>query len=261
MDHLIRDPYGFYARKILKIKAMEWLEPDLTMREWGIRVHDVLEKFVSHPIPSYETLIQLGQTAFNDLMDDPTVAIFWWPKFIQVAEWFHDLWSMQAPQRRHVMSEYEGRILLSSFEIHSRADRIDRLTDGSTILVDYKTGEPPSEKRVLQGLAPQLLIEAFILHRGGFSDFPHNQEIQAQFWHLKGGMEGGKIKNIAITTNHIAETEQGLGRILNHYNNPAHGYPAWPWGEWLPGVRDYQHLARFKEWRIAESNKPGNETP
>lgn len=255
IDHLMRDPYGFYARKVLKIKAMEWLEPELSMRDWGIRVHGALDAFARLPAPTFERLLQLGESAFQDLLSDPTVATFWWPRFSQMATWFFDQWAGLAPLRRHVFSEYRGRIDLNDFEIKSIADRIDHFADGSITIVDYKTGEPPSEKLVLLGLAPQLLIEAFILHQGGFPDIPSPQGFNAEFWHLKGGNEGGKIKGIKITPDHIHQTEEGLSRLLHHYCKNTTAYVSYPWGDWLNGVLDYQHLARLKEWRMAKGEK------
>ncbi len=254
IDHLIRDPYGLYARKILRLKALDWLEPPLSLRDWGIRVHNVLEKFVCHSKRTFETLIHLGKEAFHDLLSQPTVAAFWWPRFVQTAQWFYEQWTLQAPLRKHVHSEYQGKISLDTFEIHSRADRIDQFQDGSVTLIDYKTGEPPSEKLVLLGLAPQMAIEAWILHQGGFPGVSCPAHVQGEFWHLKGGMEGGKIKKILMTPDHMVEIQTGLYTLLSHYHQPHNAYPSTPWGDWLGGVIDYQHLARLKEWRIAKLN-------
>src|SRR5207244_11138937 len=55
-----------------------------------------------------------------------------------------------------------------SFTLSARADRIERRSDGSYAILDYKTGQPPTGKQVRMGLSPQLTLEAAILREGGF---------------------------------------------------------------------------------------------
>jgi ATP-dependent helicase/nuclease subunit B len=51
--------------------------------------------------------------------------------------------------------------------IHGRADRIDRLADGTLAMVDYKTGTPPSARMVQEGFALQLGLIGLIAQGGG----------------------------------------------------------------------------------------------
>ena len=37
-----------------------------------------------------------------------------------------------------------GAMTFDGVHVHGRADRIDRLADGSLAIIDYKTGTPPS---------------------------------------------------------------------------------------------------------------------
>ena len=41
-----------------------------------------------------------------------------------------------------------GETVLAGVTVHGRADRIDRLADGGLAIVDYKTGQPPTQKAV-----------------------------------------------------------------------------------------------------------------
>ena len=57
------------------------------------------------------------------------------------------------------MSKAAGGIAVTpDFTLTARADRIDRLADGSLAIIDYKTGAPPTIDEVLS-LSPQLPLE------------------------------------------------------------------------------------------------------
>ena len=54
----------------------------------------------------------------------------------------------QAPAR----PRSAGEAVIAGVTVHGRADRIDRLADGGLAIVDYKTGQPPTQKAVDAGL-------------------------------------------------------------------------------------------------------------
>ena len=64
-------------------------------------------------------------------------------------------------------AEIDGRIDIPlgarRFRLTARADRIEQLSDGRFAILDYKTGQAPTEKQVRIGLSPQLTLEAAIL--------------------------------------------------------------------------------------------------
>jgi RecB family exonuclease len=55
-------------------------------------------------------------------------------------------------------------------KVKGRADRIDRLADGSLVIVDYKTGAPPTKPQVIAGYALQLGLLGLIAQHGRFAD-------------------------------------------------------------------------------------------
>jgi ATP-dependent helicase/nuclease subunit B len=54
-------------------------------------------------------------------------------------------------------------------ELIGRFDRIDRRSDGSLVVVDYKTGQPPSIAAVREGFSLQLGLLGLIAERGKFA--------------------------------------------------------------------------------------------
>ena len=72
---------------------------------------------------------------------------------------------------RESFCEIDGRIAVSDeFSVRGRADRIDILTGGGAALLDYKTGQAPTDKQIKAFLAPQLLLEGAMIRRGGFAE-------------------------------------------------------------------------------------------
>ena len=82
-----------------------------------------------------------------------------------------------------ISAEIGGKIEIPvgerTFTLRGVADRIERLTDGGYIILDYKTGAVPTEKQVRTGLAPQLTLEAAMLRDGGFKDIAAGGSIAA----------------------------------------------------------------------------------
>ena len=84
-------------------------------------------------------------------------------------DWIADLErGNQAEGRRPLDAETNGEAAVAGVTVYGRADRIDRLADGSLAIIDYKTGQPPSQKAVNEGFALQLGLLGLIGRAGGF---------------------------------------------------------------------------------------------
>ncbi len=68
--------------------------------------------------------------------------------------------------------EVKGQLVVPAaagpFVLTAKADRLDRLAAGGLEIIDYKTGAPPSGKKLETGYFPQLPLEALIAAAGGF---------------------------------------------------------------------------------------------
>src|SRR5262245_27241300 len=81
--------------------------------------------------------------------------------------------------------------------LHGRIDRLEKRSGGTTV-IDYKTGEIPSEKKVLEGRALQLL--AYVMLLGGAEAI--------EYWALpKLGAEG-EVLPIALSDVPMVEIEE-----------------------------------------------------
>ena len=267
IETLIRDPYAIYARKILRLYALDPLDSDAGAIERGIVLHAALEAFAKHypgrlPDDPQAALLELGRQVFDNAPDRPGVTAFWWPRYRDVARWL----STWEPEVRAGMAythaEVRGEMLLKigtrALTLSAIADRLDERTDGTFSIYDYKTGTPPSKKQVEAGLSPQLPLEAAIAQAGGFTTnagvpLPSRPVGALSYLHLSGGDTGASERNVAVDGSAAAaEALEGLTRLLNHYETTDTPYLSRPRVQFQARAGDYDHLARVLEWSAAD---------
>jgi len=264
VETLIRDPYAIYARHILGLEKLEKLSQKADARVRGIAVHDALEKFLSlhrTKLPDDATalaeLTEFGMAKFAPWMNQPDVAVLWWPRFLRAMRWFLDYEKRRRLEGfRPVILEEKGRLEFTTrggpFVLSATADRIDRHHDGRLAILDYKTGEPPGEKEVAAGLAPQLPLEAAIAKAGGFPGLDPGPITHLIYLRLKGGEKPGLEKPVAGKDIPDADTLanaalEGLRRWITRFDDVNMPYLSRPRPKFRRYGGDYDHLARLAE--------------
>ena len=152
---------------------------------------------------------------------------------------------------KHDISIGEG-----SFRLTVRADRIEQLADGRYAILDYKTGQVPSEKQVRIGVSPQLTLEAAILRHGGFADIPADASIaELVYVSLKGGDPAGDGVPIDFKNGDADfQAERALEKLTSvaqRFENEQQPYQPLVLSMWKSRYGTYDHLARVKEWSVA----------
>lgn len=260
VETLMRDPYGIYAKKILGLKALDPVDADPGAADYGSLVHRALDAFVAaHPPPlplptdAMDRLLAFGRESFDELLDRPGVWAFWWPRFERVAAWFVGTEDARRHDLKSSACEVSGRIEIAApggpFSLKAKADRIDRLNDGTLAVIDYKTGQPPSKTEVKAGFAPQLPLEGWMAEEGRFAGVPKAAISALEFWRLSGGVPAGEVKGAGDDPRTlIDEAKMGLAALIARFDDPSTAYEARPHPEHAPKYSDYEHLARVKEW-------------
>ncbi len=84
------------------------------------------------------------------------------------------------------------------FTLTARADRIEQRHDGTYVVVDYKTGQPPSGRQVASGMSPQLTLEGAMIRGGGFAErgVQPGSIAEVTYVRLRGGDPAGESKDI-----------------------------------------------------------------
>ena len=262
----MRDPYGLYAERILKLRALEPIDADPALRDYGSAVHQAMQRFLARfpsgklPSNALAILLAIGRDCLAPFASRPGLWTFWWPRFASIARWLVAQEEKRRPTLRHSYAEIAGSLTLEApygpFTVTATADRIDVLADTRLAVIDYKTGAPPSIKEVAAGFAPQLPLEAMIAGAGGFTGIAAAPVGELAFWRLTGGVEGGSERSagadIALLTRQAAA---GLAELVRRFDDPATAYAARPHPDFAPRFSDYGHLARLSEWGGGEQGE------
>jgi len=153
-----------------------------------------------------------------------------------------------------------------AFTLSGALDRIDELADNTVSILDFKTGTPPSAKQVKSGLNSQLALEVTLLQKGAFDfikPFSH-QSVSALGWvKLNGRSQRAEFQSALKNAGkgEHQDTPDDLGKLaeeqliglIRQYRNPKQGYMSRPRPDFKFRYEgDYDHLARVKEWQIAD---------
>ena len=262
METLIRDPYAIYARAILKLTPLRRFDEAPGGRERGTLIHAAIESFLSQWRPDITTqqaldiLLAAGEEAFRPFAHDPTINTFWRPRFQRMAAWIAQA-ETGSDRPVAVLSERKGETGWTTlagrpFTLSAKADRINLRSDGKVEVIDYKTGNPPSDRQVMSGFAQQLTLESAIIRAGGFADLPKPQSIgKMAYIHLTGIAPAGREeeRGMKADPDQLADDAlAGLKTLIDHYENEASPYLAAVSREKMAQTGDYDHLARLSEW-------------
>ncbi|MBM3502378.1 MAG: double-strand break repair protein AddB [Alphaproteobacteria bacterium] len=256
VETLVRNPYGVYAKHVLKLRKLDAIDEDAQMSDRGTFVHRALEAFGRElpdilPDDAFELLLEHGRRAFSGFVGRPSLKVFWWRWFERAGRWFIDTERERRQHRRPIAAEITGTLNLDApggtFTLNAKADRLDRFTDESLAIVDYKTGGLPTQRDIKNGLVPQLVLEALIARAGGFPDLGHAAVSVLEYLKF-GGADGGQTLAVQRVLDRMTEAEAGLARLIAAFDDEKTPYLAVPRPQAAPRFDDYEHLARIKEW-------------
>ena len=178
IELLIHNPYAFYVKHILRLKPVDdyWVLPDA--RNFGIIVHDVIEN--ARDFNTSRLIAEMDALARQVLSDNSILFYFWHKRFCEIAPFVENFFKNKPIKYKEVL----GSVNIAGRNVRARADII---WDG--IVMDIKTGTPPTKKQLMDGTMPQLPLEAFIMQNNGFPLKMRDVSITPiiQFLQLKNG--------------------------------------------------------------------------
>jgi ATP-dependent helicase/nuclease subunit B len=263
----LRDPYAIHARHILKLPVLRPLEEATDASDYGMLVHDGMRRFLAKhgaawPSDAATELRRAMTRALGQAGLRQALQAWWTPRLERIADWVAETEqarrSLRAPVT--IAAEAEGSLDLDRpggrFRLTGRADRIERYTDGTLAIIDYKTGKPPSQKAVEAGLAPQLLLEAAMAQEGAFGAALRGETDELVYWHLSGGIDPGKAsllfpKGRDAIPGAASAACDALCDLIDAFDQPGRAYLSRPNPDQAARFADYEQLARVAEWSAA----------
>jgi len=169
VDRLKADPYAFYARKMLGLRALDPVDADPSAAWRGSAVHAVLEAWMKEDDCDPARLRARAEALLTSQEAHPLMRALWQPRLTEAIDFIAaQVEANRAEGRRPLAAEAEGACDLAGVRLRGVADRIDRLADGGLAIVDYKTGTPPSGRSVRDGFSLQLGLLGLIAAHNGF---------------------------------------------------------------------------------------------
>jgi ATP-dependent helicase/nuclease subunit B len=171
-EDLRRCPYRFFALRQLGLRESDEIEEEIGKRDFGLWLHEVLRRF-HESLPADAGVVQKEQLLERCAMaatralylDEAQFLPFWsvWPSMRSgYLKW---LARRGAGGSRFESAERWLERDLVRFKLVGRIDRIDRMSDGGAMLIDYKTEDAQkSARRVAEPLEDvQLAFYAALL--------------------------------------------------------------------------------------------------
>jgi ATP-dependent helicase/nuclease subunit B len=267
LDRLRSDPYQFYASAILGLQRLEPLDAVPSAAWQGTTAHKILQAWHDQGARPGE-LEPIAGRILADMQAHPLMRGLWRPRLFAALRWIDATIAARAREGHTVLaSELQGDMRFAGVRIHGRADRIDRLPDGSLAIIDYKTGKPPSRKMVRNGFSLQLGIVGLIAEAGGFKGISGHPE-RFEYWSLaKRKDEFGFIeepfrtaqaKDAMDREDFLPESARFLKEAIDRWITGSEPFTA-RLNPDLPVYTDFDQLMRLDEWlpRLTRAEEEG----
>ena len=254
VDELKADPFAWYARRMLGLMSLNAIDAEPGAAWRGTLVHDLLEKWAHEDGYAPTALAKRVEAVFGRPETHKLLRALWQPQIKQACGWIEEqLNALKTIGRVPALAEADGRIEVEGVTLIGKADRIDRLDDGTLAIVDYKTGTPPSPKQASQGYALQLGLIGLIAAKGGFKSLAGEPAL-FEYW---------KLNRDQKTRNFGGIVEASLGKdatesVLDHAERHLIGaIDAWLNGDsaFVPRLHPewakydtFDQLSRLEEW-------------
>lgn len=261
LDRLRGDPYQFYASAIMGLRSLDPLDAEPSAAWKGTAVHDILKAWHREGEPQGR-LLDIAGRELDAMSAHPLMRHLWRPRLMAALAWIEQRIAAQGTEGRRVLaSEEPGEMTLRGVRIHGRADRIDRLPDGTLAVIDYKTGRPPSGRMVKEGFALQLGLIGLIAEAGGFRGV-EGEAAGFEYWSLARDTKAKDAIRFGFVEEPIPEGARKTGIPREDFLAETRRYlddaiDRWILGDEpfiarlnpdLGGYNDFDQLMRLDEW-------------
>lgn len=254
VDQLARDPFAFYAAKILRLSELDPLSSGPDAKWFGIRVHKFLQDWQTAGLTEAAFDIELAALRSDPALDSLASA-FWLPRIEPSLRWAAERVWASRDERWPVANEVRGERIVDGIRLYGTADRVDQTADGTLAIVDYKTGAAPSAKSTGEGLNSQLGLLGLLAQEAGLGDLAPEIVDSFEYWELKRDRKkevDGAVKAIrgqkpkpATAAAVVERAGEVLADLSARY---LLGQEPFVPGDTVKRFTDYDQLMRRDEW-------------
>lgn len=266
VERWVRDPYAVYAQRILGLKVLDRPGASAEAMARGNAVHAAIEQMVrvwpeTLPDDCADQIEGFILDAMTEAGFEDAALARERPLAKNCARWLEQFERDRRARGATLLIEQSGALAFDApagpFILTARADRIELDATGAAVL-DFKTGQTPSQKQVVQGFAPQLTLTAAILAEGGF-DAPPTEATELLYVKVTGRRDPGKVEDVSrpsrgnsLTAAQLASRELDRLRLgVAAFDDPATPYASWVAPQFMGSFGgNYDHLARVWEWHV-----------
>lgn len=250
VDRLARDPFGFYADRMLGLSALDPLSAAPDPRWRGTRLHKLFEDWVRGGATREGFEAELAALAVDPALDGIARA-FWLPRIEPALRWAAaQLWDAD---RQPIAVEAWGERTEDGVTLYGKADRIDRGADGLAI-IDYKSGGAPSAKAAADGIDNQLGLLGLLAREGGTEGVDAAPVAALEYWSLRPDRKAdgaGRISSTYGPRSPLKSAEAAIDHAADRFADLVRRYllgdAAFVPGD-AAGYGDYDQLMRRDEW-------------
>ncbi|WP_164503838.1 PD-(D/E)XK nuclease family protein [Rickettsiales endosymbiont of Stachyamoeba lipophora] len=249
VQKLLKNPYEYYARKILNLRPLDSLVMEFEGRDFGILLHELLDQITVHKeqIGTLEMLSKFVDSYLHKYLPK-NILLLWQERFYNLNK---ILWKLLIDNNYHITSEVTGNIVINNIQLYARIDNLS-ITANEAIITDYKTGVLPTKVGIINGYECQLTIAALIAQCGAFNANGLDlSKIPLHIKYLK--LIGGDklIEEVILQSDEIERlielAEVGLNRIFEQFLLGEAPFIAIPKVHYNI-TNDYDYLSRTAEW-------------
>lgn len=194
IEYLINNPYLYYVRYILRLLPLKAIGANIIQQSFGIAVHAAIKQLIAETkiIDKMQFIEQFSNYILQFAPNTSLDLKLWKHRAIQIAAWLFD-YELSLTFREH-FQEHKMATIISvqdlELTLYAIFDRVI-FTNDDILIIDYKTGLPPSQADVNKGLSPQLAVENLIINHL----YP-KEDVKQCYISLQGKKETARISNI-----------------------------------------------------------------
>ena len=257
IDLLQRDPYAMWAENVLGLSTLDPMNAPLGPAPRGTAIHHALELLEEEGAPkTSEHLMELLEhelARVGEPAEDWAARKAVWQRTVDwYLTWRAGRDTGGAKPKLEVSGQLEFDIAGYPFTLSANADRIERTAIGELVIVDFKTGSPPTDKEIAAELSQQMPLQALLARAGAYAGIPAAPVAALEYVAFKAKPDNrlvGLSNALTATPDELADkAEEGLRRLIANYRQPDTSFLSAPRVKFVKYDNGFNRLARRAEW-------------